>query len=200
MVMVAALAQAVDARAERLLLCGMDEVFLLETATAEKGAIEKLWSWRAKDHDELPQAVRGLFGTTDDCKPVEGGRKILISSSGGACALVDRQSGRVLWYARVPNAHSLELLPRDRVVVASSVNAKGNRLILFNLVKSDQPVWETPLPSAHGVVWDEKRQRLWALGLAELRCYELKDWESDKPSLALQASHALPDAAGRPGQ
>jgi hypothetical protein len=102
----------------------------------------------------------------------------------------------VLWHARVPNAHSLELLPRDRVVVASSVNAKGNRLILFNLAQSDQPVWETPLPSAHGVVWDEKRQRLWALGLAELRCHELKDWESDKPSLALQAIHALPDEDG----
>ena len=60
----------------------------------------------------------------------------------------------------------------------------------------NQPIWGTPLPSAHGVVWDEGRQRLWALGFNELRCYELKDWESEKPLLAMKASYPLPDEGG----
>ena len=46
------------------------------------------------------------------------------------------------------------------------------------------------------MVWDEGRKALWALGLKELRCYELKDWEGEKPSLAMKASYALPDENG----
>jgi len=187
---------ATPVRAEPLVLCGWDEVFVLELADAEKGKIEKLWSWRAADRKELPEAIRSSFRTTDDCKPVAGGTKILISSSSGGCALVERPSGRVLWYASVPNAHSLELLPRDRVVVASSVSPNGNRLILYDLAGSERPLWHTPLISAHGVVWDEKRQSLWALGLKELRCYELKDWAGQEPSLTMKASHPLPDDGG----
>jgi hypothetical protein len=194
--MVVALALAACARAEPLLVCGADEVFLLETATAKRGTVKKLWTWRAKEHRELPEALRGSFDTTDDCKPVEDGSRVLISSSGGGCALVERPSGRVLWYARVPNAHSLELLPRGRVVAASSEDAGGNRLILFDLTRSDQPIGETPLPSAHGVVWDEKGQRLWALGFEELRCYQLNGWEGEKPSLALATSYPFPDKGG----
>jgi hypothetical protein len=174
----------------------MDEVFVIDAAAAEKGTFEKLWSWRAKDREELPLTIRKSFGTTDECKPVDDGKRILISSSGGACAVVEQSSGKVLWYARVPNAHSLEMLPRDRVVAASSTNAQGNKLLLFDLTRSDSPLWETPLLSAHGVVWDLKRERLWALGSKELRCYSLQDWKGDKPSLDLRESFALQDEGG----
>ena len=184
------------AKAEPILLCGADTVFVVETATATKGKIEKTWSWNAKQCDELPEAVRRSFTNTDDCKPTDGGSRILISSSSGGCALVDRPSGKVIWYAQVPNAHSLELLPHARIVVASSVKANGNRLVLFDVSRSNQSIWDTPLPSAHGVVWDKGRQLLWALGFKELRCYELKDWESEKPSLAIKASYPLPDEDG----
>jgi hypothetical protein len=184
------------AKGETLLLCGDDTVFVLETSTAAKGTIAKTWSWKAQACSQLPEAMRKTFATTDDCKPTADGARVLISSSSGGCAVVERPSGKVIWYAQVPNAHSLDLLPRDRLVVASSVNAKGNRLVLFDLAHSDRPIWETPLPSAHGVVWDEGRQRLWALGFAELQCYALRDWESEKPSLALKARYPLPDENG----
>jgi hypothetical protein len=182
--------------AEPLLLCGMDEVFLIDTATAEKGTIEKLWSWRARGKEGLPEAMWKAFATTDDCKPVDDAARVLISSSSGGCALVEKPSGKVLWYARVPNAHSLELLPRRRVVVASSVSKMGNKLLLFDLATPDRPLWETPFRSAHGVVWDAERQRLWALNFDELRCYKLKDWEGDAPSLEMEKSWPLPDEDG----
>lgn len=182
--------------APSLVVCGWDEVFILDLAQAEKGTIKKTWSWRATDREELPAKLRPTFRTTDDCKPIAGGNRILITSSSGGCALVQRPSGHVLWHASAPNAHSIELLPQNRVVVASSVSPQGNRLILFDLGQSDRILWETPLVSAHGVVWDEKRQCLWALGLAELRRYEPRDWSSAKPSLVLEATHALPDEGG----
>ncbi|MGV3661883.1 MAG: DUF6528 family protein [Prosthecobacter sp.] len=187
---------AQNSAAQPLLVCGVDEVFLIDSAAAEKGTLQKLWSWRAKDREELPEALRKTFATTDECKPVADGTKILISSSSGGCALVEWPGGRVLWHARVANAHSIELLPQDRVVVAASVSAQGNKLVVFDLAKSNEPVCETPLPSAHGVVWDESRHCLWALGFSELRRYELKGWEGGTPSLALVASHPLPDEDG----
>src|SRR5688572_23941843 len=100
-----------------LIVCGADEVFILDL---QGSAPEKVWSWRAADRPELPEPFRKKFGSTDECKPVDGGRKILIASSGGAVALVERSSGKVLFYAAVPNAHSVELLPGNRAVAASS--------------------------------------------------------------------------------
>ena len=177
---------------ESLLLCGADTVFELKTS---QGKFEKTktWSWNAKQCRQLPENMRGLFATTDDCKPIAGGSRILISSSSSGCALVERPSGKVIWHASVPSAHSLEMLPRNRIVVAASTGPKGDCLVLFDVARSNQPIWETPLPSAHGLVWDEKRNVLWALGYDELRCYELKDWESDKPSLAMRQSYSFPD-------
>ncbi len=195
-VTVLAFAATPAGKAESLLLCGAETVFEIDTATAENGTISKTWVWDARECHELPDALRGTFKTTDDCKSVDGGARVLICSSSGGCALVERPAGKVLWYAQVPNAHSLEFLPRERIVVASSVSENGNRLVLFDVARSNQPLGDTPLPSAHGVVWDAGRQLLWALGLDELRCYELRDWHSEQPSLAMKASYPLPDADG----
>jgi hypothetical protein len=189
-------AAATVGRAESLLLCGMTEVFEVDVAAASTGPVVKLWSWRAADRAELPEAIRSRFGTTDECKPIDGGRKVLITASSGGCALVERPSGRVLWHAVVGNAHSIELLPNDRVVVAGSVHAAGNRLTVFDLKRSETPLFETPLVSGHGVVWDAGRERLWALGLDELQRYRLEAWNTDKPSLTLEAKFALPSSGG----
>lgn len=190
------LASASPVSADLILLCGWDEVFAIDPGTAASEKPEKMWSWRARDQKSLPAAVVKALGTTDDCKPVRDGRQVLITSSGGGCALVDSPSGAVRWFARVPNAHSIELLPADRVVVASSTHADGNRLVLFDLARSEEPIGSTPLVSAHGVVWDADRESLWALGLNELQRYRLDAWDSKSPSLKQEQTWPLPDEGG----
>ncbi|BCU76803.1 DUF6528 family protein [Luteolibacter sp. LG18] len=177
--------------ADKLVLCGWDEVFMIDPA-AEKPA--KTWSWKAKDHPEIPAELVKAFGSTDDCKPQDGGRRLLVSSSAGGCALLELPSGKPLWSARVKNAHSIEGLPGGRIVVASSVG--GDRLVLFDLKRGDKVLWETSLPSAHGLAWDEGRKKLYALGFTELRTYSLKDWETETPSLVQEKSTPLPDEDG----
>ena len=184
------------ARADGLLLCGFEEVFAASPEALATGKVEKLWSWRARDRGELPPGTAKAFGTTDECKPIRDGRQVLITSSGGGCALVDYPSGAVRWSAVVENAHSIELLPGDRVVVAASTGGAGNRLALFDLSRPGTPAWSTPLHSAHGVVWDEARSSLWALGFDELRRYSLADWDGETPSLKLERAYALPDEGG----
>jgi hypothetical protein len=175
-----------------LLVCGGDEVVILDLRETPK----QIWSWRAADRPELPEPFRKKFGSTDDCKPVDGGRKILITSSGGAVALVERSTGKVLFYAAAPNAHSAEVIPGNRVVVACSTKPEGNRLVVHDLAVSDSPLAFDELTGAHGAVLDEGRGLLWALGTFELRAYSLKELTAPTPPFVRKQTHTLPNEDG----
>lgn len=178
-----------------LIVCGWDEVFILNMA---KTPPQKVWSWRAADRPELPAEYHDKFKTTDDCKPVDGGKRILISSSSDGVALVERATGKALFYGAAGGAHSVEMLPGGRIAVAASTSprALNNRLVVFDVKQSGRPLFDTELTSGHGVVWDKKRQTLWALGLKVLRAYKLENWSSPNPSLSKTAEYELPDNSG----
>ena len=178
----------------KLICCGWDEAFILDL---NQDPPKKIWSWRAKDCAELPEYMKDKFKYTDECKPVDGGKKILITGSvTGGAVLVERATNRLLFYAALPNAHSADLLPRNRVVVAASDIEGGNRLVLYDVAASDKPLWYCDLFFGHGVVWDEKRKLVWALGSEWVKGYRLKDWETDKPSLSEALSIKLPSGGG----
>ena len=147
------------ARESELIVCGWDEVFILALGEGPAPSHRRVWSWRAADSPEIAADMRPLFRTTDDCKPVDGGRRILISSSAGAVALIDRQTRRASFVARVTNAHSIEMLPGERIAAAASVSTagSGNRIVVFDAAGKELASDE--LRSAHGVVWDESRGR-----------------------------------------
>ena len=179
-----------------LILCGWDEVFILDVGALAGGNPEKLWSWRAKGRQDLPHHLSDTFHTTDECKPVDGGRRMLITSSGGGAALVDRRTGGVCFCARVENAHSGDLLPAGRVAIAAShaPAGGGDRLVVFDL--RGQELCSDELPWAHGVVWDEHRQLLWALSHIDIRAYRLQNRDSASPKLVRTAAFELPEGGG----
>jgi hypothetical protein len=194
LVLLAILSPAPARAADALVVCGWDEVFILDLADLRSP--RKVWTWKAADRKELPEAFRTLFRTTDDCKPVAGDRLLITASSDGA-ALVDRATGVARWWGRCGNTHSAEMLPGERIVLACSVRPEtGNRLVVFDVRTPERPLFSTELVSGHGVVWDEARQRLYALGGAELRAYRLVDWHAPQPSLHLDARFPLPDRGG----
>ena len=178
-----------------LILCGWDEVFILALGPGATPAHRKVWSWRVADSPEIPAEMRAAFRTTDDCKPVDGGRRILISSSAGAIALVDRETKRASFHARVTNAHSIEMLPGGRIAAAASVSTAptGNRLLIFDAA-SGKELASDELRSAHGAVWDEARHVLWALGGDVLRAYTVG--VPGATSLVRTFELALPDGGG----
>jgi len=173
-----------------LIVCGWDEVFILAIGDGPTPAFRKAWSWHASDSPEIPADMHALFRTTDDCKPVDGGRKILISSSGGAVALVDRQTRRASFFARVTNAHSIEMLPGGRIAAAASVSTAGtgNRLTIFDAATARE-LGSDALRSAHGALWDNDRRVLWALGGDVLRAYTVK---SARGSVGLERTFEIP--------
>ena len=184
-----------DTPARELILCGADEVFILSLSGPDGLQHSKVWSWRAADCPDIPESLHKGFRTTDDCKPVDAGQSILISSSSGAVALLDRKTGRASFHAPVVNTHSIEMLPGGRIAAAASTgNAPGaNRIVIFNL--AGQELASDALISGHGVVWDDRRNRLWALGLDELRAYTLVG-DDRQTRLKLEYKVSLPDPDG----
>lgn len=180
-----------------LALCGAEEVFILSVSSGAEPSPRKVWSWRAAECPDIPETLRRAFRSTDDCKPVEGGRKILISSSSGAVALIERESRRALFYASVVNAHSVEMLPGGRLAAAASVSDSptGNRLIIFDTA-TRRELASDRLVSAHGLVWDAQREVLWALGNDELRAYRLVEGGDDTLNLKVEFQVRLPDTNG----
>lgn len=173
-------------------VCGFDEVFIADIST---DVPQKVWSWRGEDSEGIPSYMRNKFLTTDECKTLNKGKNILITSSGGGVAYVERESGNTLFYASVPNAHSAEILAGNLVATASSYSVEGNRVSIYSLDSSDQVISSDSLFGAHGLYWDAKDNLLWALGTNELRSYSLNP-DNDPISLKLEYSVALPELGG----
>ena len=178
-----------------LILCGWDEVFILALGDGVSPTHRKVWSWRASDSPEIPAELHATFRTTDDCKPVDGGRRILISSSAGGIAVVDRETRRASFQTQVTNAHSVEMLPGDRIAVAASVSttSTGDRIVIFD-ARDGKELTSDMLRSAHGVVWDDSRRVLWAVGGDVLRAYDIGVAGSTRLERTFEL--ALPDGGG----
>lgn len=178
---------------ERVLVCGDSKVLVVNQAVPGDTLPEVVWSWDAHQAEDLPLPFRTKkFNSTDDCKAVNGGEWIMVSSSSGAVAVVTFKERKVLFYADVPNAHSVEMLPGQKIVAAASVAENGNKLMLFEMSMPPVLLWEDSLYSAHGVVWDEKRELLFALGYDVLREYKLTGGDS----LALTNEYKIPGISG----
>lgn len=184
--------------APSLWTCGFDEVLGVAFAEGPEGArfapgapsiVERIVPGAL---DGVPEALRGRFGTTDECKPAADGR-LLIASSGGAVLSLDRRTGEVGFTAAVPNAHSIAALPGGRHASAASVNAAGNRLIVHGAGGAPESI---PLPSAHGVVHDGERSKLYALGMGELVTFDV---DAETGALTKGPTFELPGGEGADG-
>jgi hypothetical protein len=186
------LASAV-AHGEPLLACGSSEVRIYEV---DGDRARLTWTWSAHDDHGLPDAFKtGLLDKIDECKPVLGSTAVLVTASTDGVALIDIRSGKALFWARVAMAHSADVLPGRRIAVAASLAAQGNRLEIYDIDRPDRLRQAGELYSGHGVVWDERRSRLFALGMDAVRAYVLEDWNGAQPRLRLVDSFPLPGKA-----
>jgi hypothetical protein len=186
---------AVDSSFLELIACGDENVVVFDKKKSSGDSIVKVWEWTASISEGLPMDYHAFFNSTDDCKPV-GQNQILITSSSGGVALVNREDKKTVFYAKVPNAHSAEYLPGDRIVVALSTAENGNAIRLYDAGQSNKILFSDSLYSGHGVVWDDEKNSLFALGFDQLREYKLKDWDSSQPKLMKVNQWEIPDESG----
>jgi Family of unknown function (DUF6528) len=181
---------------ERIVACGDDQVMVIDCEVSEGANVKREWEWKVSDAADLPAAYRNYMRSNDDCKPVDGNSKILVTSSSGGVVLIDRESKKSLFYAHVPNAHSAEYLPNNKIVVALSTSEGGNCIKLFDANKPEEVLYRDSLHSGHGVVWIQGIETLFALGGSELRAYSLEEWDTDQPKLKREKSWVLPGKSG----
>ncbi|GGC23692.1 hypothetical protein GCM10011386_14570 [Parapedobacter defluvii] len=178
-----------------LFACGDDQVLMLAVDSSFQ-KVDTVWTWRASETVGLPGEYLSLLKTMDDCKPIENGNELLLTSSSGAALVLERSTKKALFYAKAANAHSIEALPGNRIAVALSIAPGGNRIALYDRSKPDEVLFSDSLYSGHGVAWVPEKNRLYALGYDELRAYALADWDTDAPKLVLAGKWALPDKDG----
>ena len=101
------------------------------------------------------------------------GDVMLATGGNNYGCMVSYPDGKVLWStnATASNPHSIELLPNGIIAIASS---DGNEVRFFN---SNEQLSEiagamVSLKDAHGVLWDEDKGVLWAVGWDVLTAYK----------------------------
>lgn len=181
---------------DEIIACGDDKVIVIDKAGSDGENVTLKWQWKVEDATDLPEKYMKILRPTDDCKPVDGTSKILVTSSGGGVVLIDRETKKSLFWSHSPMAHSAEILPGNRIVVALSTHAGGNSIELYDIGRPEVVVYKDSLYSGHGVVWIKKLESLFALGYDELRRYTLKNWDTDKPELQLAEKWTLPATGG----
>jgi hypothetical protein len=178
---------------DNLICCAGNEVFIIPAKPGELGDAERIWSWTPQDSPEIDAEQAKWFRSCDECKPV-GDTAILITSSSGGVALIDRSSKKCRFLAYAKNAHSACLLPGNRIAVAASTG--GDEILVFQIdpkqVHQPDPIARSPLVGGHGAEWDAGRERLWALGEHELQLLEL----SGPNKIVVEKSWPLPTHGG----
>ena len=171
----------------QLLFCGNNTACVIEVGSEPPADYRDAVVWRWDSRSVAP--VLGISESqcrVGEGKPVDNNRKLLLSGATGWCVLYDRQTDGILWWSTsCPQVHSSDLLPNDRVVLAcsSGADANCNKVQVYDLGQNNKVLCQYDLESAHGVVWNESTQRLYAIGGKSLKIYKLKNWESDTPEL-----------------
>ena len=88
--------------------------------------------------------------------------------------MISYPEGELLWSTGTAanNPHSIELLPNGVIAIASSTGAEV-RFFTTTETFSKKPAAVMPLEDAHGVLWDEQNQVLWAIGRTVLTAYKV---------------------------
>ena len=95
-----------------------------------------------------------------------GGYSLFVSTEGAA--VFSLESCRKLWEAPAygDNAHSIEWIEQYGILCIAC--STGASVLFYRPDCPAEPFATLPLPDAHGVLWDEARQLLWAAGLDKL--------------------------------
>ena len=178
---------------KEIITCGDSKVMIVNIGKASMTTVPYEWEWDSKTADDLSATLKGRLLGMDECKVVNEGNDqlVLLTSSGGAALILSRKTKKCLFTAvDAPGAHSIELLPNNRVVVALSGDAGGFQV--YDRDASNKVIFKEDQKGGHGVIWMENQQLLYALGYDKLLAYELKDWNTSTPSFVKKQEWNLP--------
>lgn len=113
---------------KEIITCGDSKVMIINIGKASMTTVPYEWEWDSKTADDLSATLKRRLLGIDECKVVNEGNDqlVLLASSGGSALILSRKTKKCLFTAAdAPGAHSIELLPNNRVVVALSGDVGG---------------------------------------------------------------------------
>ena len=183
-----------EGESTELVICGDNHVFVLNADVIKSSYKEGLiWELDARTLASDIGLSASRCDHLDDCKFVDNGTKLLMTSSYGWCALLDYATGKVLFYTTLaPNAHSAEYIPGGYIAVATSTgdSSTHNQVQLYSVGKSNQILASEYLYSGHGLVWDYSRKVLYGAGGDVVKIFDVT--LGDTPSITLKKSIKAP--------
>ena len=183
-----------EGESTELVICGDNNIFVLNADLIQNSYKESIiWQLDVKTLASDLGLAASRCDHLDDCKFVDNGTKLLMTSSYGWCALLDYETGKVLFHTlQVPNAHSAEYIPGGYIAVATSTGDANtnNKVQLYSIDKSNQILASADLYSGHGVVWDYSRNVLYGAGGDVVKVFDVTF--GDTPSIALKKTIKAP--------
>lgn len=178
-----------------ILICEQAQSRVIIVDSASQGI---MWEW--KPASALPASQAAWFREIDEAKPVYNKKYILVTASSGGAALVRVADKKIMFYANVKGSpHSAELLPDGNIVVACSTSgtADGDALKIYQVDSlhpmADRESFRLTLSFGHNVVWDRKRNCLWATDQDYLYTFTYNN-DGSNPQLTPQPGFvAVPD-------
>lgn len=167
------------------------QIAIVDTQTGET-----VWNWVPAEQIQKQEQVN-WFNNPSDAKVVYSGEYVLMTASGGACALIRIRDKKTMFYAKAAhNPHSAEILPDGNIVCAAST---GNSLTVFRtdtLSFPENVVQRTfHSPGSHNVVWDHQRNLLWTAEMNQIRSWKY-NFDCDNPQLFPVDSLVFDDTGG----
>lgn len=170
-------AKVAEGESTELVFCGDNHVYVINASTVKDSYKEGIiWSLDVKTLAPELGLAENRCDHLDECKFVDNGTKLLLTSSYGWCALLDYETGKVLFHTtQAPNAHSAEYIPGGYVAVATSVGSTTlhNQVQLYSIDNNEKILASAELYSGHGLVWDHNRSVLYGAGGDLIKIFNL---------------------------
>lgn len=187
-------AKVAEGESSELVFCGDNLVYVINADLIKDSYKESIiWQLDVKTLASELGLAANRCDHLDDCKFVDNGTKLLLTSSYGWCALVDYATSKVLFHTtQVPNAHSAEYIPGGYVAVATSVGSSSthNKVQLYSIDKSEKILASSDLYSGHGLVWDYNRNVLYGAGGDVIKVFDVTF--GDTPAITLKKTIKAP--------
>ncbi|MBQ1649382.1 MAG: C69 family dipeptidase, partial [Bacteroidales bacterium] len=86
--------------------CGDKDLYIIDAAASTEDSLHVLWHWNVDEaKGQIPDEDAFRARVLDDCKPVDGGKRLLLTSSSGETLLLDIASKAVIFYAKTPMSY-----------------------------------------------------------------------------------------------
>ena len=141
---------------------------MLEVYDISSGKLDdstRVWSYKLRYYN--------IAGTKFRHSETYGDVALVVCGNSYGC-MISYPKGELLWQtdAAASNPHSIELMPNGVIAIASSSGAEV-RFFTTKKKVAVTPAATVSLNDAHGVLWDDQNQILWAIGRNVLTAYRV---------------------------